>query len=73
MVSRLEERVAYGRAIRERASCLLEAHGAGALDAALRAVDEPGILAAERSFREAVADRVARTATAVSTAVPLDA
>lgn len=66
MVSRLEERVAYGRAIRERASHLLEAHGPGALDAARRAADEPGILAAERSFWEAVADRVTRASTTVS-------
>lgn len=60
MFPHLQERVAYGRSIRERASCLLEAHGPEAREEALRAAQEPGLAAAERSFWEAVAARVAR-------------
>ena len=56
----LEERIAYGRAIRQRASCLIDAHGAEARAEALRAAEEPGMAAAERSFWMAVAARVAR-------------
>ena len=56
----LEERIAYGRSIRQRASCLIDAHGAEARAEALRAAEEPGIAAAERSFWMAVAARVAR-------------
>lgn len=56
----LEERIAYGRSIRQRASCLIDAHGAEARDEALRAAEEPGLAAAERSFWIAVAGRVAR-------------
>ena len=51
----------YGRAIRQRASCLIDAHGAEARAEALRAAEEPGMAAAgERSFWMAVAARVAR-------------
>jgi hypothetical protein len=60
MVPRLQERVAYGRSIRERASCLLEAHGPEARTEALRAAAQPGLGAAERSFWVAVAARIAR-------------
>jgi hypothetical protein len=60
MVEKLEERAAYGRTIRHRAVCLLEAHGPEAWAEALRASREPGIADAERSFWEAVAARVAR-------------
>jgi hypothetical protein len=60
MLDRLESRAAYGRCIRERALCLLEAHGPAAWAEALEAAREPGIAAAERSFWEAVAARVAR-------------
>ena len=60
MTPGLQERVEYGRAIRERAICLAEAHGAEAAAEALRAADEPGLAAAERSFWEAVAARLAR-------------
>ncbi len=60
MFPHLQERVAYGRSIRQRASCLLDAHGAEAQAEALRAAEEPGLAAAERSFWEAVAARVAR-------------
>ena len=56
----LEIRIAYGRSIRHRALCLLEAHGREAKEEALRASQEPGLPAAERSFWEAVAARVAR-------------
>ena len=60
MVDRIEERAAYGRTIRERAGCLLEAHGPDAWAEALRAAGEPGIAEGERSFWEAVAARIAR-------------
>lgn len=63
MVPQLEERVAYGRSIRERARCLLESHGTAAASEALRAAREPGVAAAERSFWEAVAARVVRQLT----------
>ena len=56
----LEERVAYGRSIRQRASCLIDAHGPEAEAEALKAAGEPGLAAAERSFWEAVAARIAR-------------
>ena len=55
-----EARVAYGRSIRERASCLIEAYGGRAGEEALRAADEPGLAAADRSFWQAVAARLAR-------------
>ena len=60
MVPHLQERVAYGRSIRERARCLVESHGEAAASEALRAAQEPGLGAAERSFWEAVAARVVR-------------
>ena len=63
MVPHLQERVAYGRSIRERARCLLESHGEAAASEALRAAQEPGLGAAERSFWEAVAARVVRQLT----------
>lgn len=61
MFPHLQERVAYGRSIRQRATCLLEAYGPDEARAeALRAADEPGLAEAERSFWHAVADRIAR-------------
>lgn len=61
MFPHLQERVAYGRSIRQRATCLLEAYGAEEARAeALRAAAEPGLAEAERSFWQAVADRLAR-------------
>jgi hypothetical protein len=57
-----KQRIAYGRRIRERAECLLEAHGPDARAEALSAADEPGIPEAERSFWRAVAARLARLA-----------
>lgn len=59
-MDRIEERAAYGRTIRERAVCLLESHGPEAWAEALRAAEEPGIAAGERSFWKAVAARIAR-------------
>ncbi|HYN46085.1 MAG TPA: hypothetical protein VES64_05295 [Allosphingosinicella sp.] len=60
----LAERVDYGRAIRDRAACLLEAHGPLAEGEALKGAREPGVAAAERNFWEAVAARIARLARA---------
>lgn len=60
----LDERIAYGRRIRERALCLLDAYGESALDQARQAAEEPGIPAAERSFWSAVADRIVRATSA---------
>ena len=60
MFPNLEARIAYGRSIRQRAICLIEAHGRQAQDEALRAAQEPGLAAADRSFWEAVAARVER-------------
>ncbi len=60
MYPHIEERVAYGRSIRQRASCLIDAHGPAAQAEALLASEEPGLAAAERSFWMAVAARVAR-------------
>lgn len=56
----LEKRVAYGRSIRQRARCLVDAHGPRAEAEALQAAGEPGIAAADQSFWTAVAARIAR-------------
>lgn len=56
----LEERIAYGRAVRERALCLVEAHGAQAKTVLREAVEEAGLPVGERLFLEAVHDRVDR-------------
>jgi hypothetical protein len=53
-------RIAYGREVRLRAACLIEAHGQAAEAEAWLAAGEPGIPAAERNFWEAVAARLAR-------------
>ena len=50
LLAHLEERVAYGRSIRQRASCLIDAHGPRAEAEALLAAEEPGLAAAEQSF-----------------------
>jgi hypothetical protein len=60
MLKSIEDRVAYGRSIRTRALCLLDAHGAQAEVEAWSAAREPGLAEAERSFLEAVAARVSR-------------
>ena len=60
MTPLLAERIDYGRTIRDRAACLIEAHGLLAEAEALKAGREPGLSEAERTFWEAVAARVAR-------------
>src|SRR3954462_4270215 len=45
MTPGLQERVEYGRAIRQRAMCLIETHGTEAAEEALRAAREPGLAA----------------------------
>jgi hypothetical protein len=60
----LEERVAYGRAVRERALCLIEAHGARAIEVLHDAVGEAGLPIGERLFLEAVSARLDRLARA---------
>lgn len=71
MFPHLEERVAYGRSIRQRASCLVDAHGPRAEAEALQAAEEPGLAAADRSFWTAVAARIARGRAAGGAATPL--
>lgn len=66
-----EERVAYGRIIRERAACLVAAHGVHAEAEAREAANESGAPMAERNFWSAVAARVARESAATGVA-PLD-
>lgn len=60
MTPELERRIAYGRSIRERAGCLVEAHGPEAEVQARLAAAMAGAVEAERSFWQAVADRVVR-------------
>ena len=55
-----ERRVAYGRRVRDRAACLIDAHGAHAQAEALAAAVEPGLTESERSFWEAIALRIGR-------------
>jgi hypothetical protein len=64
MLMRLHDRVSYGRVIRDRASCLIEAHGIHAEALARDAASEQGMPEAQRVFWEAVADRIARLAAA---------
>lgn len=60
MDRRLRERVEYGRAIRQRALCLIEAHGPTARGHCTAAADEAGLPEADRSFLTMVAARIAR-------------
>lgn len=60
MLTHIKERIAYGRSIRNRTACMLEAHGDTAAEVALTAAGEPGLSEAERYFWQAVADRAAR-------------
>jgi hypothetical protein len=60
MRPRFEERIDYGRAIRDRALCFVEAHGARAPAVLAEAVCDAGLPEVERLFLEAVAARVAR-------------
>jgi hypothetical protein len=60
----LNDRIAYGRRVRERALCLIEAHGPHAEALARDAADEFGLPEAERGFWSAVADRIVRLSAA---------
>ena len=60
MLPRLHDRILYGRAIRVRALCLIEAHGRAAEAVVRDATADEGLPVAERSFLQAVADRIAR-------------
>jgi hypothetical protein len=64
MLPRLQDRIAYGRSIRERALCLVEAHGPDAEALALDAAAEVGLPAPQSSFWQAVAVRAARLSAA---------
>lgn len=59
-LAELDERLALGRAIRERATATVVARGRLAETAAWTAARAPDLTAAERDFREAVAARVSR-------------
>lgn len=54
------DRLAYGRAVRETAERLLDAHGHEAGEEAWRAARMPSLTSSERAFCEAVAVRVSR-------------
>ncbi len=56
----LVERIEYGRAIRDRAACLAEAHGRAAVAVARMAARTAGEAMGEQLFWEAVADRLER-------------
>jgi hypothetical protein len=60
MSQRLMSRVEYGDAIRIRALCLMEAHGRDAEEIVRQAAAEAGLTAADRSFLDAVAERLVR-------------
>ena len=60
LLARLDERIALGRAIRDRATETVEARGRLAEAAAWSAARAPGLSPGERAFREAVAIRVSR-------------
>ena len=60
LLERLDERLAVGRAIRDRASETVASRGRLAERAAWAEARAPGIDERERAFREAVAMRVSR-------------
>ena len=60
LLARLDERLALGRAIRDRAAATVETRGRLAEASAWAAARAPGLSPAERDFREAVALRVSR-------------
>ena len=60
LLERLDERLAVGRAIRDRASETVANRGRLAETAAWAAARAPGLSDRERAFREAVAVRVSR-------------
>ena len=59
-IARLDDRIALGRAIRDRAAATVSDRGRPAEAAAWAAARAPGLDDAERAFREAVAIRVSR-------------
>jgi hypothetical protein len=59
-LARLDDRIALGRAIRDRAVATVESRGRLAEAAAWTAARAPGLTEDERDFREAVAIRVSR-------------
>ena len=59
-IARLDDRIALGRAIRDRAAATVSDRGRLAEAAAWAAARAPGLDDAERAFREAVAIRVSR-------------
>jgi hypothetical protein len=59
-LSRLDERIALGRAIRDQASATVQTRGRQAEMAAWLAARAPDLSEAERAFQEAVAARVSR-------------
>lgn len=60
LIARLDERLALGRAIRDRAAATVHSRGRLAEAAAWIAARDPGLDDGERAFREAVAARVSR-------------
>lgn len=58
--SRLDERIALGRAIRDHASATVASRGRQAETVAWLAARAPDLSEADRAFREAVAVRVSR-------------
>ena len=60
LLARLDERIALGRAIRDRAEETVEARGRLAEAAAWAAARATGLSPEERAFREAVAARISR-------------
>lgn len=60
MERRLRERVEYGRAIRQRALCLIDAHGADATGRCADAAQAAGLPEADRAFLAMVGARIAR-------------
>jgi hypothetical protein len=64
MTPQMKERIAYGRSIRARAACLIDAHGELAQLEARIAAGDRDLTEADRLFWEAVAGRVARQSAA---------
>jgi hypothetical protein len=68
VIARLHDRIAYGRAIRDRALCLIEAHGVHAAGLARDAASEMGLPEPQRVFWDSVAARIDRIAAAAAPA-----
>jgi len=60
MTPLMKERIAYGRSIRARATCLIDAHGERAQVEARLAAGDRDLSEADRLFWEAVAGRIVR-------------